>query len=75
MTREKLITWSWFVGLALLLMFGMSTYHKMQLANASHQQLLVEKQQQQQLQDIQLYEARQQRGMNPPPQTEELEEK
>jgi len=73
MTREKLINYTWFVVLAILLMVGMSTYHKLQLANASHQQLLVENQQRLELQAIQLYDAKQQRGMLPP--TRDLDEK
>ncbi len=62
---------SWFVGLAIILMFSMSTYHRQVLANASHQQLLVKEQRQLQAQAIQLPDARQQSGMNPAPQVEE----
>ena len=63
---QKGVIASWFVGLAIILMFSMSFYHRMQLANASYQQLLVENQQRLQAQEVQIFDAKQQRGMNPP---------
>ncbi len=68
---------SWFVGLIIVVLFSFSTYHGKVLQNASHQQLLIENAQRLGLQEIQLHDARQQRGMNvsPPPSAEEPEEK
>lgn len=73
---KKYVQWagiaSWFVGLAVILMFSMGLYHKLQLANASFQQLLVERNQQLQVQQIQIEDAKKQRGMIPQePPTEE----
>ena len=54
---------SWFIGLLAAVAAIAVGYHRFVLANASYQQLLVEKQQLLQAQEIQLHDARKQRGM------------
>lgn len=62
---------SWFVGLIVAVLLSFSEYHRRVLGNAHYQQLLVENAQRLEAQAIQLHDARQQRGMNPPPVVEE----
>lgn len=65
--REKLVLGSWFVALLLVMLSGLYLFHKGQLANAAFQQLLWEKSQALQRQQIQLNNEAQARGMIPQP--------